>query len=360
MTNLQQLEMPGQTPRAPQEGCGEDSRHLQALDASQHATKDVTAHENGPAKAPKKYQNELAVIEQSEKDLQLVEKDLSATLYSQHSSTAKLADALRRVTEVIGRLHGYRNTVIPIEKKLEYLQDTLSGQKAGTPSSSPMPWSRVAAMGPVQGATRSKTVATHILRRQGGQDPHVTIKPKEELQGKLQGKPPSEMLGQIKGALPGAVAVRSLKSGDMRVTFASVASKTEAIRVADRAQEKLGARIVRPTYAVEVRGFPTRYPISHGKGADNSAIIDGFRRDSRLMYPGRDLDIAQVGWINGPKTAQGRKGARAPRAYTSLIMKVGSQELQREVVRTGLVLEGMHFEAVAFDESVIVERCYKC
>ena len=100
--------------------------------------------------------------------------------------------------------------------------------------------------------SQGKTVAAHVIRRQGGQDRHITIKPQETLQGKVQGKAPGEILSQLQGALPEAVAACRLKSGDVRVTFASAAAKAEVFRVADRTQEKLGARIVRPTYAVEL------------------------------------------------------------------------------------------------------------
>ena len=131
-------------------------------------------------------------------------------------------------------------------------------------------------------------------------------------------------------------------------------------RVADRTQEKLGARIVRPTYAVEIRGFPTKHPVQHGKNANNDSIKRAIESSSRTMYPENNLRIEQVFWMHGPKTLQYRRGRQTLRASTSLIVKVGSHDLQREVVRKGLVMEGMYYEAVAFDESAVVERCYKC
>ena len=64
--------MPGQTPHASQEGRGEDSRDLKALDTSRHAPKDATGKTKktkGPVQAPKDYKSELVIIEQSEEEV---------------------------------------------------------------------------------------------------------------------------------------------------------------------------------------------------------------------------------------------------------------------------------------------------
>ena len=353
--------MPRQTPRASVEMRGEDGGGLMDLDASQHASQRAsrtTARKpEAPVQALKEQTGELIVIERVKMKLQKIAKDLVATVDSQHSYAACAADASRCVAEIAGQLEGYRGATAPIEKELRRLQDAPAKQGNGGGHLGPLSWSRVTAMG-TSGMSQGRTVAAHVARRQGG---HITIKPQEILQGKLDGLESGEkILSQIKGALPGAVAACRMKSGDVKVTFASTTAKAEVFRVADRTQEKLGARIVRPTYAVEIRGFPTTYPIQHGINADNMGVKGEIERSSRPMFPEGNFPIEQVSWMHGPKTLQSGRGRPTPRSHTSLIVKVGSQDLQKEIVQKGLIMEGIHYEAVVFDSGAVVERCYKC
>jgi len=70
-----------------------------------------------------------------------------------------------------------------------------------------------------------------------------------------------------------AVAVRHLRSGDIRVTLKDQQAKKRAIRAGDRLGERISIKVLREDYPVEVLSVPISLRVERGRQADNTATI---------------------------------------------------------------------------------------
>ena len=77
----------------------------------------------------------------------------------------------------------------------------------------------------------------------------------------------------IRKEVHNAVAVRHLRSGDIRVTLKDQQAKERAVRAGDRLGERIGIKVLHKDYLVEVLTVPISLRVEKGRQADNTAII---------------------------------------------------------------------------------------
>jgi hypothetical protein len=102
--------------------------------------------------------------------------------------------------------------------------------------------------------TPLKTTAGHIITIR------LNIEKAEGLRGQLE----TEVLIEIRKEVYDAVAVRHLRSGDIRVTLKDQQVKERAIRVGDRLGERIGIKVLYKDHPVEVLAVSTSLRVEKG------------------------------------------------------------------------------------------------
>ena len=97
-----------------------------------------------------------------------------------------------------------------------------------------------------------------------------------------------EILREIKKIISRAAAIRTLRSGDIKVTVSDEASKNRAHGLPSTADLK----ILRRDYLVEVPGVPLCTQVIGGKNADNAGLAEAICTGSRGLTPG--LQITRI------------------------------------------------------------------
>ena len=160
-----------------------------------------------------------------------------------------------------------------------------------------------------------------------------------------------EIVDQIRKVIPGAVAARTLPSGDIRLTLESAAQKERATRAADTIQRELKAKIIKEDYPIEVLGVPT------GKGADNSTLMKEIIQVNSRMITG--FDISRIAWIHGKRSVQPGANGQVPRT-ASLIVYVLNEGIQKAALRKGLVIDYNHLTTRLYEPSLQLPLCFRC
>ena len=266
-------------------------------------------------------------------DVQEVLKDLKAIINEQQGA---LKAQLKGIAARLERCVPKSISPAAVMGRLDEIAGLLKGPKPNLQPS----WAAIAGASP-PGAQRPLTAPTqrHIVRVQ--------------LQGEQSSKAPADVLQAVRKAIPAAVAIRSLRSGDVDVTVPSEAAKDKA-RTAPPVE---GIKIYRKDYLVEVPGVPLSLQVNCGKGASNSALERTIMEASRVMTPG--VQLTSITWKHKLRKTPTRKD-RAIKTRGSLIIGVPTQDMQRKIVAGGLIIDSQLFEARLFDRALMATQCFNC
>ena len=185
----------------------------------------------------------------------------------------------------------------------------------------------------------------------------LTIRPASDSELKSKEATNKEIVDQIRKTIPGAVAARTLPSGDIRLTLENPTQKERATRAADTIQRELKAKIIREDYPIEVLGVPTTLPVTTGKGADNSTLIREIVQVNSRMITG--FDVSRIAWIHGKRSVEPGTNGHVPKS-ASLIIYVTNEDIQKAALRKGLVIDYDHFTTRLYDPGLQLPLCFRC
>lgn len=175
----------------------------------------------------------------------------------------------------------------------------------------------------------------------------ITLRPTEN--NTFKGKETQEILKEIRTDLPGAVGVRPLRSGDIRVVLKDLKEKEHAVKKGSVGS----ARILRQDFPVEVSGVPLQIKVHHGKEAEarNHTLIQEITKDNRYLTTGA---ISRVGWLHGERTAKSGK------ARSSLVVYLSTEGLRDRAIQEGITIKGAWYNAKLWSHALQTPRCFRC
>ena len=150
---------------------------------------------------------------------------------------------------------------------------------------------------------------------------------------------------------PGAVGVRPLRSGDIRVVLKDQKEKERAIQ-----RGAVGsARILRQDFPVEVSGVPLQIKVHHGKEAEarNHTLVQEITKDNRYLMTGA---ISRVAWLHGERTVKAKTG----KARSSLVVYLSSETLRDKAIREGITIKGAWYSVKLWSPTLQTPRCFRC
>jgi hypothetical protein len=170
---------------------------------------------------------------------------------------------------------------------------------------------------------------------------------------------PTELLQEVRRDIaPGAVAVRTLRSGDVDVFVTNQAAKDQV----QNGPNGPGYQILRKDYLVEVPGVPLTLQVAHGRNADNSQLIHSICEATKKIATG--TQITRLRWLHQEKkdTDRSRNAAepRVARTRGTLIVGFPTQAQQHKAIHKGLIIESQLFATRLFDNSLIATQCFNC
>jgi len=215
-----------------------------------------------------------------------------------------------------------------IEKQVQRIQH------AHVPKPSRQPtWADIASNPPPQSTTIPRGRA-------------ITVRP---LNDKHKDKEPQEILRELKKEIPGAVGIRPLRSGDIRVVLKDTKAKEQAISMGEVGD----VRILRQDYPVEVAGVSLSIPVAHGGEGNirNAPLIQEILKNNKHIQGNL---VTRVAWIHGARsqTAGGKR--------SSLIVYLATEEARDRVVKDGLTIKGLWHHVKLWAQALHSPRCFKC
>jgi len=251
----------------------------------------------------------------------------------------------------------------PLQQTLDQILQRLSKieNKQNPPSPANRTWAAVAALPQHREPTPLKTTTGYT----------ITIRPNTEKAEGLRGQSETEVLTEIRKEIYDAVAVRHLRSGDIRVTLKDQQAKERAVRAGDRLGERIGIKVLREDYPVEILAVPISLRVEKGRQADNTATIQEIVKQTERLIPG--LEITRIQWLRqenanqannennertrgSPETRQGDAG----RTHGSLIVSTHTPGMQKLLIQKGIIINGLIYNARLYNHKLRLERCYRC
>jgi hypothetical protein len=168
------------------------------------------------------------------------------------------------------------------------------------------------------------------------------------------GKQPGEVLSAVKQAIPSAIAVKTLKSGDIDVHVTSQKVKDQVLN----GPTVQGIKILRRDYLLEIPGVDLTLQVNNGKNADNTELINTICAATKRIIP--EITITRVRWLHNPEAQKKRNAARPMQTRGTLIIGVPTQAIQQRIVQQGLIINSQLFEARLFHNQCVVKQCFKC
>jgi hypothetical protein len=104
-------------------------------------------------------------------------------------------------------------------------------------------------------------------------------------------KTPSEILEIVRPAIPQAIAIYKLKSGDVDIRLTSQAQR-DAVAAASDPQ---GIQILRKVYLIEIPGVLYIFPVRNSRVADNSEATQAIEKALQKIY--RTIRIRSLRWL---------------------------------------------------------------
>jgi hypothetical protein len=283
-------------------------------------------------------------------------KEILQNLLSIKESLLKGADSNRghaaAISEVIARVEqaaAGAGTTASLDERLERIENLL--QKSTKQQEAP------------KNATWADIVASNTRHIQANHayGSHVTINNKRHTVriqlAQAKGLESEQLLQEVKKTIPGAAAVRILRSGDIDVTVPDEATKDKVYTLP--ATE--GLKIYRKDYTIEVPGVPVSLVVAEGSQADNTALAARIIDASKSIAPG--LQITRIRWLHNTKESTKRTRAernQRPRTAGSLIIGLATQEMQRRAVKGGIVINATLYEPRLFERSLQIAQCFNC
>jgi hypothetical protein len=175
----------------------------------------------------------------------------------------------------------------------------------------------------------------------------ITLRPTDD--NTFKGKETQEILKEIRTDLPGAVGVRPLRSGDVRVVLKDSKDKEYAVM-----KGRVGsARILRQDFPVEVSGVPLQIKVHHGKEAEarNHTLIQEITKDNRYLTTGA---ISRIGWLHGERTEKSGK------ARSSLVVYLSAESLRDKALQEGITIKGVWYNTKLWSHALQTPRCFRC
>jgi hypothetical protein len=179
----------------------------------------------------------------------------------------------------------------------------------------------------------------------------VTVRPPNDKYKEIVS---SDILKDLKKSLSGAVGVRPLRSGDIRIVFKDTKSRDSALH-----QGPVGdTRILRQDFPIEVSAVPLAdIKIIHNKKgrfhANNEVILD-ITGENRHLPPIRPTPITRLSWIHGNRTIN------AGKKRLSLIIYFCSEAAREVAVREGITISSVWYSTKLWNHSLSCPRCYNC
>jgi hypothetical protein len=210
---------------------------------------------------------------------------------------------------------------------------------------------------PTQGATWAKIAAKGVRQAGALETPHPVRHTVRVQMAQAKGMGNEEILKEIRKTISGAAAIRVLHSGDIDVTVPDEAARDRAQGLPSTGELKIFKR----DYLVEVPSVPLSVRVACEKGADNSHLAAMICEASRMMSPG--LQITRIRWLHNQarREQQMREAGEKPaKTRGSLIVGFSTQEMQRQAVRGGLVIDAQLFETRLFERELQATQCFNC
>ena len=274
----------------------------------------------------------MGVLKLAQEDL-AKEKDnkrLVAMGYERVAQAIRMLDALDTQSEV------------SMEKRLQKIENAINGITARTAQGTKS-WAAVAAKPAILG----QGLPVPPVKR-----PAVRVRLDEPAK---QEDTASDLLAKVKPAIPMAIAVRKLQSGDVDVFVKDQTAKDLALCQ----NNYQGLKVLRQDYVLEIPGVPLNLQVTSGLHADNGELIRRIKKDTARLNP--TLEITMVRWLHDVK-AQSKRNQETGKVKTkgTLLVHCPTQEIQHRAVKSGIVIDAQLYEARLFDSSVLLRQCYKC
>lgn len=259
-------------------------------------------------------------------------------------ATTSLPDLQRRIDASVQRLRAIDTPVHADQDIIELLNNGFRGlekrittlsENARTPKAAT--WAGVAAAA----AAVQAPVAVPQSR------PAVRVRIPE-----AANKSAAELLAKVKPIIPGAYAVRQLRSGDIEVAVPDQKTKDQTLNQ----QETDGCKILRQDYPVEVPGVPLSLDIQNRKSPENEAIIRSICQANKRMMP--QIAINRIRWLHNDKAQEERRKNGKTRG--TVIISFPTQALQHEAIRKGVVIEAQIYDARLYSQGLEVKQCFTC
>jgi len=232
------------------------------------------------------------------------------------------------------------NRLDRIEASLRALQGPFQGQKDSSPSK--RSWAAIAAQ-----ADRRE----EATRGQGGHK--VRVRPTDG--GKGFGEKPQEMYTALRQVVPGLIAVRPLKSGDIDLHLKDQLAKDKLLN----GVHPTGCKVLRKDYLLEVPGVPLDLHVEGGSDGDNSALIKDIKEATGRVAPG--VAINRIRWLHGSNERIDRRHLHGnKKTRGTLIIGVPTQAIQHQLIRQGLIIEAQLYYPRLAESSTMIKQCFKC
>lgn len=163
---------------------------------------------------------------------------------------------------------------------------------------------------------------------------------------------PEQLLSLAKQHIHGAYAVKQMRSHDTEVYVQSSVQRDAALNM----PQPDSFKVLKQDYPVEVMGVPLGLAIQGGKNACNNSLISSIVQATRVRIPG--LQINRIRWLHNGKEHNWAKKNGHTRG--SIIICLPTEELQKEVVRHGLVLDAILYTAQLWSPKARAVLCFNC
>ena len=274
---------------------------------------------------------------------------IKESLLKGEDSNRSHAAAISKIIASVERAAGGTKTGAGLEERLERIENLLQRSTKQQEASKSTSWADIVAGG------------TRYIHANHAYGSHVTLNNKRHTVriqlAQAKGLESEQVLQEVKKTIPGAAAVRILRSGDIDVTVPDEATKDKVYTLPTTE----GLKIYRKDYTIEVPGVPVSLAVAEGSQADNIALATRIIDASKSIAPG--LQITRIRWLHNTKESTKRTRAernQRPRTAGSLIIGLATQEMQRRAVKGGIVINAILYEPRLFERSLQIAQCFNC
>lgn len=163
---------------------------------------------------------------------------------------------------------------------------------------------------------------------------------------------PGELLSRAKEHIPGAYAVRKMRSNDTEVFVTSASQRDAALNM----PQPESFKILRQDFPVEIPGVPLATKIQGGKNGNNSGLIQEMIGATKARIPG--MRINRIKWLHDGK--EHKWAQKNGHTRGTIILSLPTEDLQREVIKKGIVLNSMLFAAQLWSPRAQAKQCFNC